>query len=552
MRKTSIWLKRSLLALTLLISTAIIIQSCKKEVGFSKGESSLTVDELKNWFTNNQLTIAPRNKAFADLKPDFATATQSIKDGMRVLEVNFDADNRLAIGENIGNDNQRAAIQARTQTKLILLNKIGTPEVMGAYMVLNGQGSEDLNKVHYKDFNGYSGTMMFFNLDGSFSNGYIIANGKITRTLRIAEKKKEVLSIADGLAGKVIKENTKKGERLMLADYNTLDCNIATYDVYQQHCFTFDLSPALIAQPKTQSIAKPGNKLMASQTFCEWVHIGTIEILNCAPTLLGSGDDGYIPTGGSNSGGGNGSPSATNKIITTDISITRNEKAKCALDKMLNQNKKFDSLLKAFTGKGYDLTFKVMDLSASDTLRGRTTYDPVKKQNFFIILNKKFVDNAPPIHIAKTLLHEAFHANLMQRAYEVFGSATINNSWSKKPEDMTLKELMDIFESKVNGTALEDVHHQYIAKHVNDLVSGLKEFAQKYDENYNNYDEYDYLGLAWEGLRETSYFKENVKHTQIYYVPNTTAHLRADSLFDTRTAPMLNNSKVNCGLPTVE
>jgi hypothetical protein len=52
------------------------------------------------------------------------------------------------------------------------------------------------------------------------------------------------------------------------------------------------------------------------------------------------------------------------------------------------------------------------------------------------------------------------------------------------------------FESKVSGTDRANIHHQYIAQNIGVLISGLKEFTQKYDANYSNYDGYDYLGLA--------------------------------------------------------
>lgn len=78
------------------------------------------------------------------------------------------------------------------------------------------------------------------------------------------------------------------------------------------------------------------------------------------------------------------------------------------------------------------------------------------------------------------------------------------------------------------------------------LVSGLKEFAQKYHASYNNYDQYDYLGLAREGSRETTYFIQNVKDTQVYYIPGTPLDMRIDSLFDNKVTPMLNNSNINC------
>ena len=151
-----------------------------------------------------------------------------------------------------------------------------------------------------------------------------------------------------------------------------------------------------------------------------------------------------------------------------------------------------------------------------------------------------------PIQIAKTLLHEAFHTNLMQRAYAIFGSAEINNLWAKKPEDMALQELMNIFESKLAGTSIITIHHQYIAQNIAVLVSGLKEFAQKYDVNYGNANDYQFYGLAWEGLDDTKYYKDNVKDKQIYYIPGTDMHINADTLYRNQRISLLSSSNVNC------
>ncbi|NII83992.1 MULTISPECIES: hypothetical protein [unclassified Pedobacter] len=262
--------------------------------------------------------------------------------------------------------------------------------------------------------------------------------------------------------------------------------------------------------------------------------------VDCAGTLAGGAylsDCGCI--------GGQTGIAACPLIIRTDSSITNNPKAKCALEKLLRNNTKFDSLINAFTGQTYNLKFQVKTLAGSK--RAETTWDAYNHQNFEINLNRSFINsNAPVLQVAKTLLHEAFHANLMQRAYLIFGASEINSNWVKKPENMDLNELIDIFESKLSGTSIETIHHEYMAKNINVIAAGLNEFAQKYDSNYSNYDQYDYLGLAWEGLRETNYFIQNVKNTQVYYVPGTTIHLRIDSLFDNKVTPMLNNSNVNC------
>ncbi|MBT2561216.1 hypothetical protein J7E50_10275 [Pedobacter sp. ISL-68] len=274
-------------------------------------------------------------------------------------------------------------------------------------------------------------------------------------------------------------------------------------------------------------------------TYCESVYSNYIG----SQTICGTGHQ-TDPWQGNPWGGSSGTNNNNvNKIIVTDTSILNSVNAKCALLKLLNNNVKFDSLLKAFTGAGFNLTFKVKDLSTSDTLKGRTTYDPANKQNFSILLNRKFVNTAPPIQIAKTLLHEAFHANLMQRAYAVFGSAEINNLWAKKPEDMALQELMNIFESKLAGTSIITIHHQYIAQNIAVLVSGLKEFARKYDSNFSNYNDNHFNGLAWEGLDDTEYYKNNVKNLTVDYFGHTET---ADNAYKNLRPVIISDSQVNC------
>ncbi len=111
---------------------------------------------------------------------------------------------------------------------------------------------------------------------------------------------------------------------------------------------------------------------------------------------------------------------------------------------------------------------------------------------------------------AKTLLHEAFHANLMQKSYEMFGDYAVG-LWAIGPKDMTLDQLMDKIENvtQTNPT-LAQKHHEFMAMNINIIKNGLKSFSSVNNTNHNSFNDYHFGGLAYEGLHETSYYKNKV------------------------------------------
>ncbi|WP_421944580.1 hypothetical protein [Pedobacter sp.] len=395
-------------------------------------------------------------------------------------------------------------------------------KIHSSIMVIKPSNGDTKAIDENKSLKNFNGDILLFDLKNTFQRGYILFEGKIIGQTKFDSSPSTEL---------VDKSFFKLG-KLMSLDGSIKPDKIQDW---QENCSWV---------PGESYVNLIGELVIVSRKVCKWSYTSNVDpnipeqeaIDFIAPAPPGEAYGGEIVK-----------EEYTRAIISKDTSIINNPKAKCALDKLLNNNIKFDSLLKAFTGVGYDVTFKVKDVLTNADSRGETTYNPANKAQIYINLKRSFVNSAPPIHIAKTLLHEAFHANLMQRAHDVFGTYEVTNNWTKKPEDMTLNELMDIFESKLAGNStLGAVHHEYIARNIGVLVLGLKEFAQKYDANYNNYDQYDYLGLAWEGSRETTYFIQNVKDTQVYYIPGTPLHMRIDSLFDNKVTPMLNNSNINC------
>lgn len=476
------------------------LNSCKKELLISnpaENDKKLTLTELKK-ITNKYFIV----KSLDSIKctPNWLKAYSiNLKNGSNIIHVSF--------AENIYQAYNNA------QSHLVAY-KDSTGKIETAIMVIR-PADGDVSKIPANTtLKNFTGDIMLYTLNETFIRGHALVNGKIKGEIKIENSDIAVnMSILNKL-NKVM-DITRAG-------------SLNQIQAWEEQC-EWRQGPSYVNSA--------GEVVIVSRRYCSWHYRQpdaflpeeeTIDYIEPLPTYGGE-----IIT-----------DEITKKIISKDTSITNNIKAKCALEKLLNDNVKFDSLLLAFTGAGYNLTFKVESIGG-DTLRGGTTYDPYNQQNFKIVLNRSFVNSAKPIQIAKTLLHEAFHANLMQRAYQVFGNGAVN-TWVKKPGEMSLNELIDVFEEKVAGTTLETVHHEYMAKNINIIVAGLKEFAQKHDSNYLNYDEYDYQGLAWEGLRKSRYFIENVQFTQIYYVPNTTVNARADSLFDNRVIPMLNSSQIIC------
>ncbi|MGB4775660.1 MAG: hypothetical protein WBP45_10830, partial [Daejeonella sp.] len=218
---------------------------------------------------------------------------------------------------------------------------------------------------------------------------------------------------------------------------------------------------------------------------------------------------GYNEHGGGSGGrGGNAQQGAkpVEGIVTRDRSMLNNPKANCILNKLENNNTKFDSLIDAFTGNEYDLVFKVDDLPLkSDGTRANGQTSAVGSK-FSITLDRSFIRDYTPIEVAKTFLHEAYHANLSQHAYAVFGNLEVS-TWTARPEDMTITELMDKISLTVAGNKqLEQVEHEYMASNISSISKGLSEIMQEHSSNFGSFTDDHFTALAYSGLQNTKFY----------------------------------------------
>ena len=293
--------RNSAKVLFLALSVAIIFYACKKDRGQQLQQTAIGVADLQNWYQSNQSNFGKSTKLFTDLKPDFQTAYSAIQDGYQVTEFNPTISNQLALISGPADQAKIDKVTANTLTKFILFNSVGTKNVGGAYMVLSGNGTQNLQNVHYKNYSGFTGQVNFFNIDGTFENAYVINDGKIKRTVKKSAQTENLQKIKDGLAEKISKDGTKKGERVMLAHVDE-ECTRSFVNVYQTQCFQFDVEPVSVKSKQEKLSNAPVRHMTASQNYCH-TEILTVVVETCQSTGGGWGEGGGYPN---ISGGGNG------------------------------------------------------------------------------------------------------------------------------------------------------------------------------------------------------------------------------------------------------
>lgn len=434
----------------------MLVYSCKKE---------LFTEELK---TNaKELTVAELQKALgAGLKVGKGNSTSAtsilrtpnwlkayslkLKDGSNVLSV------PLSKHENDAKNG--------VQNKLVAY-KDSTGKIQSAIMVVRPNSAYLLaNKGNVK-LKTFTGDILFFSTTNVFLRGYVLDKGKISGGLFY---KKQLPN------NSVIETQGWEKECITIDGGTFIDENGYVGVIVKQMCmYTFKSSdPYLPAEEQTDWI-QPN-----FETYC-W-----FEEEEAART------------------------------ITRDTSVANNPKINCLMDKLLGTssnsgNTQFTSLLTAFTGKGFDLIFKLGSLTGSD--KGQTTYNPYSPTDYSIIIDRNFVNTETKINVVKTLLHEAFHANLMQKSYEMFGNAEVG-LWAIGPKDLSLQELMDKIENVIqtNHPTLAQTHHEFMAQNISIIKNGLMSFALTNDTNYSDFTDDDFTALAYEGLHTTSYYLNKV------------------------------------------
>jgi hypothetical protein len=267
------------------------------------------------------------------------------------------------------------------------------------------------------------------------------------------------------------------------------------------------LPESCIETPIYEVIGVGCTDISANFTYCESVYsvyIGT--------TICGNGGS---PNPNPNSPGGTGGNNTNQREIKLDATITTNPKLYCLLKKLLgldgtSGNAQMKDLLAAFNNQGFDVTFKIGQTKPDS--KGEASADPSNPTKYNIVLNSAKINTETQMSWVKTLLHEAFHVNLMQKSYEMFGAAAVA-MWPKKIESMSMAELSDymgMLAFNSSNPILVSQHHEFMAENFEVIKDGLKSFSLANNPNHNDYNNYHFDALAYEGIHESSYYKNTI------------------------------------------
>lgn len=257
----------------------LFVISCKKD---GRDElPGLTISELKKNYEKQ--IMGYKASMFAEYNPAWDKSYTTTKDGYNVTEVPFTNSNKvvpLLINEKLS-DVEMSHAAASAQVKLILLNRAGTTDVTIAYMMLRSKESINTSNFHYKDFGQFSGKVDYFNIDGSYQNGYLFQSGKIDKIIS-----KSVLTAQQVLNLKERKTPIGNGPRdkVMLYDSNS-NCDVTVYDYYYETCVYIEGHPEY-------------------GTYCSYQFAYSVPVITCYGSGGGGGGSGGGGDGGYSGGGG--------------------------------------------------------------------------------------------------------------------------------------------------------------------------------------------------------------------------------------------------------
>ena len=158
---------------------------------------------------------------------------------------------------------------------------------------------------------------------------------------------------------------------------------------------------------------------------------------------------------------------------------------------------------------------------------------------FVIVYNQNQTDILKP-NIGKTLIHEAFHAYLSQKAFKTWCSLN-PAKWINDTKDLTLAELFNYIEVTSNNS-LESIEHNFMAKNLDRMIPALQEFIDP--NNTLNLPYNAYVGLMFQGLQNSKYYQEKVLNSNETRVYNGETYLLKD--YYNRISSEVSLQTINC------
>jgi len=219
------------------------------------------------------------------------------------------------------------------------------------------------------------------------------------------------------------------------------------------------------------------------------------------------------------SGNGNGEPEPRDPLPVPPVvedDSWKGTKADCVKIKLEagNSNSIIDNLLAGFNldKSTISLTFYVanVDFQGKTVSNGKCKWDP-NTNRIYIYLSENRLEKSS-LEVARTILHECFHAYLFGKLNE----DDIHNGLAPEPD--FVKDFENYSEIYGKGNSNSAQHNYMASMYINFMTEGLKSFFNsdpqyiEYASNNSSMERWDLdsmlEGLAWEGLHGTDTWKD--------------------------------------------
>uniref|UniRef100_UPI0025BFBD77 hypothetical protein n=1 Tax=Marinilabilia sp. TaxID=2021252 RepID=UPI0025BFBD77 len=383
-----------------------------------------------------------------------------------------------------------------SRTRFVVQTDEETGETRGFMMTVMpdeeylAEGGSIDSMDYYNRGTDFSGLIVFSHLDGSFANAWEYKEGEI-------------------LEGFVpVEDETKTNQLKKVAAYAVIVCTICYETRVSSGGVNYYNGTTCYQRYKTVLVWTEGFEGGGAGGSSPYV------------TYRPSGGGGGSSSGRSGINKGDYLPSSP-KIVKNHPSF-ENTEADCVKQK-LDKGNIINDLLAGFgLGKSQiDVIFKVGQLDSINA-NGRCILDGTRTKMTIIIDQDRL--SAPSIALARTILHECFHAYIFGKIFQ----EEIHNGLAPEPDFSK-----DWTQYKLLYGGVEPSQHNYMAdKYLEFMKQGLKDFFNLSDnsslreeflngpegvENISYWDLDTFLEvLAWGGLRETDAFQKYYQDLENY------------------------------------
>ncbi|GAA4106238.1 hypothetical protein GCM10022393_00580 [Aquimarina addita] len=194
--------------------------------------------------------------------------------------------------------------------------------------------------------------------------------------------------------------------------------------------------------------------------------------------------------------------------VIKDLSFS-SSKANCVYEKLESRSDSFKNIINNFKSPdpvSLDLLFTVSPIpndAFGNEINGQT-YVPNQNGVIKITLNETNLDERTELGLARTIIHEAIHADMHRHLIAILNNGiTFDNLTSTQLNELTESNRFPELFDAINLYGLNYYQHELMTqRYLGVIAEALKDY-----DNASRSDGF-YIDIAWEGLQRTTKFRE--------------------------------------------